>query len=132
MRTNRPWTVGNATVSTPPCPLVLLAATLQVWASFENWIWYCAANAASQDSTTVLNGFTAPRSTWSHDGSTPPAEAHRVVRSPSVARLASSPPPCVVLAVVGWCEARVVPGGAIVSVAGALAVAPAALLTMTV
>src|SRR5678816_2800143 len=99
MRTNRPETVGKLTVSTPPCPVVLEAATLQVCASLENWIWYCAANAASHDSTTVLNGFTAPRSTWSHDGSTPPAEAHRVVRSPSVALLASRPPPCVVLAV---------------------------------
>src|SRR6185295_1944206 len=116
MRTNRPWTVGKLTVSTPPCPAVTLAATLQLCASLENWIWYCVANAASQYSTTVLNGFTLPRSTWSHDGSTPPADAHRVVRSPSVALLASRPPPCAVLAVAGWCSARLVPGGEIVSV----------------
>src|SRR3954464_12632605 len=132
MRTNRPWTVGKLTVSTPPWPLVLLAATLQVWPSFENWIWYCVANAASHDSTTVLNGFTAPRSTWSHDGSTAPAEAQRVVRSPSVALLASRPPPWVELAVAGWCSARLGPGGAMVSVAAALVTLPAPLLTTTV
>src|ERR1044071_1148783 len=132
MRTKRAWTVGKITVSTPPCPFVLLAATLQDCASFENWIWYCVANAASQASTTVLNAFTAPRSTCNQDGSTPPADAHRVVRSPSVARLASRPPPWVELAVAGWSRARLMPGGAMVSVAAALVTLPAALLTTTV
>src|SRR4051812_45776912 len=116
MRTYRAWTVGKVTVSTPPCPFVLLVATFQACASFEYWIWYCAANAASQYSTTVLNGFTAPRSTWSQDGSAAPAEAHRVVRSPSVALLASRPPPWLVLAVAGRCSARFSPGGAMLSV----------------
>src|ERR1043165_2187334 len=132
MRTNRACTVGKLTVSTPPCPPGLFAATLQVWPSFDAWIWYCTANAASQDSTTVLNAFTAPRSTCSHDGSTPPADAHRVVRLPSVAFAASSPPPWVELAVAGWCSARFTPGGAMVSVAAALVTLPAALLTTTV
>src|SRR6185436_155043 len=107
-------------------------ATLQACASFENWIWYCVANAASQYSTTVLNARTAPRSTCSHDGSTPPADAQRVVRLPSVALLASRPPPCVELAVAGRPAARFVPGGAMVSVAAALVTLPAALVTMTV
>ena len=132
MRTKRAWTVGKLTVSTPPCPFVLVAATLQAWASFEYWIWYCVANAASQYRTTVLNAFTAPRSTCSQDGSTPPAEAHRVVRLPSVALLASRPPPCVLLLVAGWFSARLTPGGAMVSVAAALVTLPAALLTTTV
>src|ERR1043165_7406618 len=136
MRTNRACTVGKLTVSTPPCPPGLFAATLQVWPSFDAWIWYCTANAASQDSTTVLNAFTAPRSTCSHDGSTPPADAHRVVRLPSVAFAASSPPPWVELAVAGWGSAGFTPGGATaaltVKVAAADVTELTGLLTTTV
>ena len=55
-----------------------------------------------------------------------------MARSPSVALIASSPPPWLELAVAGWCSARFTPGGAMVRVAAALVTLPAALLTTTV
>src|SRR5271156_5710123 len=107
--------------------------------------------------TTVLNDCTEPRSTCSHDGSTPGtegvggapavAEPQRELRLPSTAFSAPRQPAplyggavvpslhafCELLAVAGMPSARLIPGGARVSWAAALVVGTlAALLTVTV
>jgi hypothetical protein len=40
MRTQRPCTVGKVSVSTPPAPLLLTTASLQLALSVEYWILY--------------------------------------------------------------------------------------------
>jgi len=61
----------------------------------------------------------------------PAAEAHRVVRSPSLTRFAVNPEPWMLLAVAGWFKARLTPGGAMLSVAPTLLTLPAAFVTIT-
>src|SRR6202044_921501 len=125
--------------------------------AFVYLILSCVANAFSQLMMTVLNDCTEPRSTCSHEGSTPGtagvggapavADPQRVSRLPSTAfsgprqlmpenggAVVPSVQACwVLLEVAVMPRARLIPGGASVSVAGALVTGTlAALLTVTV
>jgi hypothetical protein len=71
-------------VTVPPVPLAVDQIVVQLVASFEVWIEYAVAYAASQVSTTCWSVSTAPRSTCSHCGSLNRLP-QRVVVSPSVA-----------------------------------------------